>query len=139
MSVLARGPELSAAGEKFESRGISLRVNSGTFRGWAGRRWKDLLSATRPTVGAMAVRRGHGPPTRYALDYACQREAIWSPRSVSFQAVAFKMADMKSRIGRGSSGWCGRAGWMARNNQSFDSAEGRLAKLVASETAVYVT
>jgi alkylation response protein AidB-like acyl-CoA dehydrogenase len=28
---------------------------------------------------------------------------------------------------------------MARNNQSFDSAEGSMAKLVASETAVYVT
>jgi alkylation response protein AidB-like acyl-CoA dehydrogenase len=28
-----------------------------------------------------------------------------------------------------------RAGWMARNNKSFDSAEGSMAKLVASETA----
>jgi acyl-CoA dehydrogenase len=32
-----------------------------------------------------------------------------------------------------------RAGWMARNNQNFDSAEGSMAKLVASEAAVYVT
>jgi alkylation response protein AidB-like acyl-CoA dehydrogenase len=32
-----------------------------------------------------------------------------------------------------------RAGWMARNNKPFEYAEGSMAKLVASETAVYVT
>ena len=32
-----------------------------------------------------------------------------------------------------------RAGWMARNGKEFTSAEGSMAKLVASETAVYVT
>jgi alkylation response protein AidB-like acyl-CoA dehydrogenase len=32
-----------------------------------------------------------------------------------------------------------RAGWMARNNKAFDNAEGSMAKLFASETAVYVT
>ena len=32
-----------------------------------------------------------------------------------------------------------RAGWMARNNKPFTNAEGSMAKLVASETAVYVT
>jgi len=32
-----------------------------------------------------------------------------------------------------------RAGWMARNNKNFDCAEGSMAKLAASEAAVYVT
>src|SRR6478735_7606721 len=32
-----------------------------------------------------------------------------------------------------------RAGWMARNNMRSENAEGSMAKLVASETAVYVT
>jgi alkylation response protein AidB-like acyl-CoA dehydrogenase len=73
----------------------------------------------------------------YALDYACQREQF-GRRIGEFQAVAFKLADMKSRIDAARMlVW--RAGWMARNNKSFDSAEGSMAKLVASETAVYVT
>jgi alkylation response protein AidB-like acyl-CoA dehydrogenase len=32
-----------------------------------------------------------------------------------------------------------RAGWMARNDKPFTNAEGSMAKLAASETAVYVT
>ncbi len=73
----------------------------------------------------------------YALDYACQREQF-GRKIGEFQAVAFKLADMKSRIDAARLlVW--RAGWMARNNQNFDSAEGSMAKLVASETAVYVT
>ena len=55
-----------------------------------------------------------------------------------FQAIGFKLADMKSRIDA-SRLLVWRAGWMARNNKPFENAEGSMAKLVASETAVYVT
>ncbi|HTY32362.1 acyl-CoA dehydrogenase family protein [Mycobacterium sp.] len=118
--------------EKFEER--IARVKSGaSSRGQAAMK---TFERTRPTVGAMAVGVARAA-YEYALDYACQREQF-GRKIGEFQAIAFKLADMKSRIDAARMlVW--RAGWMARNNQSFDSAEGSMAKLVASETAVYVT
>lgn len=118
--------------EKFEER--IARVKSGaSSRGQAAMK---TFERTRPTVGAMAVGVARAA-YEYALEYACQREQF-GHKIGEFQAVAFKLADMKSRIDAARMlVW--RAGWMARNNQSFDSAEGSMAKLVASETAVYVT
>ena len=55
-------------------------------------------------------------------------------RSPDFQAIAFKLADMKSRIDA-SRLLVWRAGWMARNNKPFTNAEGSMAKLVASENS----
>ncbi|QLL07620.1 acyl-CoA dehydrogenase family protein [Mycobacterium vicinigordonae] len=118
--------------EKFEKR--IARVKSGTSaRGHAAMK---TFERTRPTVGAMAVGVARAA-YEYALDYACQREQF-GRKIGEFQAVAFKLADMKSRVDAARLlVW--RAGWMARNNQNFESAEGSMAKLVASETAVYVT
>jgi alkylation response protein AidB-like acyl-CoA dehydrogenase len=118
--------------EKFEER--IARVKSGaSSRGQAAMK---TFERTRPTVGAMAVGVARAA-YEYALEYACQREQF-GHKIGEFQAIAFKLADMKSRIDAARMlVW--RAGWMARNNQSFDSAEGSMAKLVASETAVYVT
>lgn len=117
---------------KFEER--IARVKSGaSVRGQAALK---TFERTRPTVGAMAVGVARAA-YEYALDYACQREQF-GRKIGEFQAVAFKLADMKSRIDAARLlVW--RAGWMARNNQDFDAAEGSMAKLVASETAVYVT
>jgi acyl-CoA dehydrogenase len=118
--------------EKFEAR--IARVKSGASAG--GQAAMKTFERTRPTVGAMAVGVARAA-YEYALEYACQREQF-GRKIGEFQAVAFKLADMKSRIDAARLlVW--RAGWMARNNQSFDSAEGSMAKLVASETAVYVT
>ena len=118
--------------EKFEAR--IARVKSGTSTG--GQAAMKTFERTRPTVGAMAIGVARAA-YEYALDYACQREQF-GRKIGEFQAVAFKLADMKSRIDAARLlVW--RAGWMARNNQNFDSAEGSMAKLVASETAVYVT
>jgi acyl-CoA dehydrogenase len=118
--------------EKFDER--IARVKSGaSSRGQAAMK---TFERTRPTVGAMAVGVARAA-YEYALEYACQREQF-GHKIGEFQAIAFKLADMKSRIDAARMlVW--RAGWMARNNQSFDSAEGSMAKLVASETAVYVT
>ncbi|MEY8018703.1 acyl-CoA dehydrogenase family protein [Mycobacterium servetii] len=118
--------------EKFEAR--IARVKSGSSaRGQAAMK---TFERTRPTVGAMAVGVARAA-YEYALDYACQREQF-GRKIGEFQAVAFKLADMKSRIDAARLlVW--RAGWMARNNLDFDAAEGSMAKLVASETAVYVT
>jgi alkylation response protein AidB-like acyl-CoA dehydrogenase len=118
--------------EKFEKR--IGRARSGVSTG--GQAAMKTFERTRPTVGAMAVGVARAA-YEYALDYACQREQF-GRRIGEFQAVAFKLAEMKSRIDAARMlVW--RAGWMARNNKSFDSAEGSMAKLVASETAVYVT
>ena len=118
--------------EKFEER--IGRARSGVSTG--GQAAMKTFERTRPSVGAMAVGVARAA-YEYALDYACQREQF-GRRIGEFQAVAFKLADMKSRIDAARMlVW--RAGWMARNNKSFDSAEGSMAKLVASETAVYVT
>jgi acyl-CoA dehydrogenase len=118
--------------EKFEAR--IARATSGVSTG--GQAAMKTFERTRPSVGAMAVGVARAA-YEYALDYACQREQF-GRRIGEFQAVAFKLADMKSRIDAARMlVW--RAGWMARNNMSFDSAEGSMAKLVASETAVLVT
>ncbi|OSC40350.1 acyl-CoA dehydrogenase family protein [Mycobacterium decipiens] len=118
--------------EKFEAR--IARAKSGASTG--DQAAMKTFERTRPTVGAMAVGVARAA-YEYALDYACQREQF-GRKIGEFQAVAFKLADMKSRIDAARL-LVLRAGWMARNNQSFDAAEGSMAKLVASETAVYVT
>lgn len=118
--------------EKFDAR--IARVKSGASAG--GQAALKTFERTRPAVGAMAVGVARAA-YEYALEYACQREQF-GRKIGEFQAVAFKLADMKCRIDAARlMVW--RAGWMGRNNQSFDSAEGSMAKLMASETAVYVT
>ena len=118
--------------EKFEAR--VARVKSGVSAG--GQAAMKTFERTRPTVGAMAVGVARAA-YEYALEYACQREQF-GKKIGEFQAVAFKLADMKARIDAARLlVW--RAGWMARNNVPFENAEGSMAKLVASETAVYVT
>ncbi len=118
--------------EKFEAR--VARVKSGASAG--GQAAMKTFERTRPTVGAMAVGAARAA-YEYALEYACQREQF-GKKIGEFQAIAFKLADMKARIDAARLlVW--RAGWMARNNVPFENAEGSMAKLVASETAVYVT
>src|ERR1700752_3857003 len=78
--------------DKFEAR--IARVKSGTSaRGQAAMK---TFERTRPTVGAMAVGVARAA-YEYALEYACQREQF-GRKIGEFQAVAFKLADMKSRI-----------------------------------------
>jgi acyl-CoA dehydrogenase len=118
--------------EQFEDR--MARVRSGQRT--AGQAAMKTFERTRPTVGAMALGVARAA-YEYALDYAQEREQF-GRRIGDFQAIGFKLADMKARIDAARLlVW--RAGWMARNNVPFDSAEGSMAKLVASEAAVYVT
>ncbi|BBY97932.1 acyl-CoA dehydrogenase family protein [Mycolicibacterium fallax] len=118
--------------EKFESRVARVR-SGGSARGQAAMK---TFERTRPTVGAMAIGVARAA-YEYALEYAGQREQF-GRKIGEFQAVAFKLADMKCRIDAARLlVW--RAGWMASNNVPFDNAEGSMAKLVASEAAVYVT
>ncbi len=118
--------------EKFEERVARTREGKSS----AGQVAMKTFERTRPTVGAMALGVSRAA-YEYALGYAQEREQF-GRKIGDFQAVAFKLADMKCRIDAARLlVW--RAGWMARNNQPFENAEGSMAKLVASETAVYVT
>ncbi|MFG3140221.1 acyl-CoA dehydrogenase family protein [Streptomyces sp. NPDC048211] len=94
------------------------------------------FESSRPTVASMAVgiaRAGY----EYARDYACEREQFGRKIGAN-QAIAFLLADMATRVDMARLlTW--RAAWMARNGKAFDKAEGSMSKLVAGETAVWVT
>jgi acyl-CoA dehydrogenase len=102
----------------------------------AGQAALRTFEASRPTVGAMAVGIARAA-YEYALDYAREREQF-GRKIGDFQAIAFKLADMKTQVDAARLlVW--RAAWMARNGKDFGSAEGSMAKLYAGETAVRVT
>ena len=91
---------------------------------------------TRPTVGAQAVGIARAA-YEVALDYAKTRVQFGRP-IIENQGIAFKLADMKTRIDA-SRLLVWRAAWMARSGKPFDAAEGSQCKLFAGETAVWVT
>jgi alkylation response protein AidB-like acyl-CoA dehydrogenase len=126
------GRMLIGGKEKFDAR--IERTRSGQRA--AGQAAMKTFEVTRPTVGAMALgvaRAGYD----YALDYAREREQF-GKKIGDFQAIAFKLADMKTQIDAARLlVW--RAAWMARQGKPFEASEGSMAKLYASETAVRVT
>jgi acyl-CoA dehydrogenase len=94
------------------------------------------FEASRPMVGAMAVGIARAA-YEYALDYARERKQF-GRAIVENQAIAFKLADMRTAIDAARLlVW--RAAWMGRNGKAFDGAEGSQSKLYAGETAVRVT
>ena len=94
------------------------------------------FEATRPAVGAQALGIARAA-YEYALDYAKERRQF-SRAIIENQAIAFKLADMKTRVDV-SRLLVWRAAWMAANRQPFTSGEGSMSKLYASESAVKVT
>jgi alkylation response protein AidB-like acyl-CoA dehydrogenase len=94
------------------------------------------FEATRPTVGAQALGIARAA-YEYALDYAKERKAF-GRRIIENQAIAFKLADMKTRVDAARLlVW--RAAWMGRAGKHFEAGEGSMSKLFAGETAVAVT
>jgi len=94
------------------------------------------FEASRPTVGAQAVGIARAA-YEYSLDYAKERVQFKRP-IIENQAIAFKLADMKTRIDA-SRLLVHRAAWMGRNGKKFEAGEGSMSKLFAGETAVWVT
>ncbi|MCW2859734.1 MAG: acyl-CoA dehydrogenase domain protein [Actinoallomurus sp.] len=130
--VRVPGACLVGGKEKLDER--LARVREGKRA--AGQAAMRTFEASRPTVGAMAVGIARAA-YEYALDYAREREQF-GRKIGDFQAVAFKLADMKTQVDAARLlVW--RAAWMARNGKDFTSAEGSMAKLHAGETAVRVT
>ncbi|MEV5830441.1 acyl-CoA dehydrogenase family protein [Spirillospora sp. NPDC052242] len=118
--------------EKFDERVARAREG----RSSKGQAAMKTFETTRPSVGAMALGVGRAAYD-YALQYAREREQF-GKKIGDFQAIAFKLADMKTRLDAARlMVW--RAAWMARNGKDFENAEGSMAKLIASEMSVYVT
>ncbi|MFI7124704.1 acyl-CoA dehydrogenase family protein [Nonomuraea sp. NPDC050153] len=94
------------------------------------------FETTRPSVAAMAVGIARAA-FEYARDYAREREQFGRKIGEN-QAIAFLLAEMATRVDMARLlTW--RAAWMARNGRQFSQAEGSMSKLVAGESAVWVT
>lgn len=123
---------LLGGAEKLEAR--LARVRNGERSGEQAA--MRTFETTRPSVAAMAVgiaRAGF----EYARDYAREREQFGRKIGEN-QAIAFLLAEMATRVDVARLlTW--RAAWMARNGRQFEQAEGSMSKLVAGETAVWVT
>jgi alkylation response protein AidB-like acyl-CoA dehydrogenase len=102
----------------------------------AGQAAMATFEASRPTVGAQAVGIARAA-YEYSLDYAKERVQFKRP-IIENQAIAFKLADMKTRIDA-SRLLVHRAAWMGRSGKAFEAGEGSMSKLFAGETAVWVT
>jgi alkylation response protein AidB-like acyl-CoA dehydrogenase len=94
------------------------------------------FEATRPTVAAQAVGIARAA-YEYSLGYAKERRTFGRP-IIEHQAIAFKLADMKTRIDAARLLYQ-RAAWMAMTGKPFTAGEGSMSKLFAGETAVWVT
>lgn len=94
------------------------------------------FEATRPAVAAQAVGISRAA-YEFALDYAKERVQFGRP-IIENQAIAFRLADMKTRIDA-SRLLTWRAAWMGKNGKPFHNGEGSMSKLFAGETAVWVT
>jgi alkylation response protein AidB-like acyl-CoA dehydrogenase len=118
--------------EKLDAR--LAKVRSGQKAG--GQAAMATFESSRPAVGAQAVGIARAA-YEYSLDYARTREQFGRPIAMN-QAIAFTLADMRTRIDAARLlVW--RAAWMARNEVPFTAGEGSMSKLVAGETAVWVT
>jgi alkylation response protein AidB-like acyl-CoA dehydrogenase len=73
----------------------------------------------------------------FALEYAKERTTFGKP-IVEHQAIAFKLADMCTRIDA-SRLLYQRAAWMGATRKPYTAGEGSMSKLFAGETAVWVT
>jgi len=105
-------------------------------RSGGGQAAMATFESSRPTVGAQAIGIARAA-YEYSLDYAKERQQF-KRAIIENQSIAFKLADMKTRIDA-SRLLVHRAAWMARAGKKFEAGEGSMSKLYAGETAVWVT
>ena len=126
------GANLLGGKEKLDAR--LARVREGKKA--AGQAAMATFEASRPLIGAQALGVARAA-YEYALDYAKERVQFGRP-IIENQAIAFKLADMKTSIDAARLlVW--RAAWMGATKKPFLSGEGSMSKLFAGETAVKVT
>lgn len=133
---------LARARERLRAGGRDGRGGSGERGGSEGRGRRDgqaalaTFEASRPGVAAQAVGIARAA-YELALDYARTRRQFGRPLLAN-QAVAFTLADVATRIDAARLlVW--RAAWMGATGRPYDAGEGSMSKLVAGETAVWVT
>jgi alkylation response protein AidB-like acyl-CoA dehydrogenase len=94
------------------------------------------FESTRPAVGAQALGIARAA-YEYSLEYAKERKQF-GRAIIENQAIAFKLADMKTRLDAARLlVW--RAAWMAATRKPFLNGEGSMSKLFAGEAAVHIT
>lgn len=94
-----------------------------------------LLEGGRTGIAAQALGIAEGAYER-ALKYSKERKAFGT-EIINHQAVAFKLADMATRI-EASKNLVYKAAWLKDNHLPYGTASA-MAKLYAAETAMYVT
>jgi alkylation response protein AidB-like acyl-CoA dehydrogenase len=110
--------------------------DSARSAGRGGQAAMATFESSRPAVAAQAVGIARAA-YEVALEYAKVRQQFGRP-IVTNQAIAFLLADMKTRIDAARLlTW--RAAWMSKTGKAFPAGEGSMSKLVAGETAVWVT
>src|SRR5690349_8282355 len=130
--VRVPGSCLLGGKEKLDQRLARAREGASS-RGQAALK---TFEATRPLVGAHAIGIARAA-YEYSLDYAKERVQFGRP-IIENQAIAFKLADMKTEIDA-SRLLVWRASWMGATGKPFENGEGSMSKLKAGETAVRVT
>ena len=133
-STTAGSPATACSAARRSSTSKLARAREGKRSG--GQAAMKTFEGSRPTVGAQALGIARAA-YEYSLDYAKERKAF-GRAIIENQAIAFKLADMKTRIDA-SRLLVWRASWMGANGKEFDAGEGSMSKLYAGETAVYVT
>ena len=116
----------------------NVRVPAENLLGSEGQGFKismETLNGGRIGIAAQALGIAEGAFER-ALAYSKERQQFGAPIS-DLQAIQFKLADMHARI-EASRLLVYRAAWLKDNHKPFAS-DSALCKMVASETASYVT
>ncbi len=131
--VRVPGRLLLGGKEKLDERLARAREGKQGVRSQAA---MATFEASRPMVGAQALGIARAA-YEYALDYAKDRKQF-GRAIIENQAIAFKLADMRTRI-EASRLLVWQAAWMGHAGKVFDAGQGSMSKLFAGETAVHVT
>jgi alkylation response protein AidB-like acyl-CoA dehydrogenase len=131
-NVKVPGSCLLGGKEKLDERLARARAGSSS----KGQAAMATFEASRPTVAAQAVGIARAA-YEFALDYAKVRHTFGKP-IIEHQAIAFKLADMRTQIDAARLLYQ-RAAWMGANGKPYTAGEGSMSKLFAGETAVWVT
>jgi butyryl-CoA dehydrogenase len=139
VTILKNESKLGIRGSTTTSFALdSVRVPAENLLGEEGQGFKismETLNGGRIGVASQALGIAEGAFER-ALAYSKERQQFGAPIS-DLQAIQFKLADMYARI-ETSRLVVYRAAWLKDNHKPF-ATESAMCKMVASETATYVT
>jgi butyryl-CoA dehydrogenase len=139
VTILKNESKLGIRGSSTTSFALdSVRVPAENLLGEEGQGFKiamETLNGGRIGVASQALGIAEGAFER-SLAYSKERQQFGNPIS-DLQAIQFKLADMYARI-ETSRLVVYRAAWLKDNHKPF-AAESAMCKMVASETATYVT